>query len=242
MDNTILEDIGLTGAEIKVFIALIETGSTTAGKIVEKSKLQNAVVHRAFHSLLEKGLITFIYQGKIKVYQAIEPKLLLNFLDEKKFQLEKIIPELEAKKALQKEKPRATIFQGIRGLKELINLMIDTDSKEYFSYGGSKKANELLGEHFWENFHRRKINKKIYSKVLFHSSLKYWAKTLREYPLITIKFTDKNFEELTETIICGNRVAVIIWLNEPFGFLIDEELASRSYKKFFEILWKHAKK
>ena len=69
MDNTILEDIGLTGAEIKVFIALIETGSTTAGKIVEKSKLQNAVVHRAFHSLLEKGLITFIYQGKIKVYK-----------------------------------------------------------------------------------------------------------------------------------------------------------------------------
>ena len=57
MDNSILEDLGLTGAEIKVFISLLELGSSTAGKVVEKSGLQNAVVHRAFHSLAEKGLL-----------------------------------------------------------------------------------------------------------------------------------------------------------------------------------------
>jgi len=37
MDTSILENIGLTGAEIKVFLALLELGSSTAGKIVEKS-------------------------------------------------------------------------------------------------------------------------------------------------------------------------------------------------------------
>ena len=92
MDTSILEDIGLTGAEIKVFIALLELGSSTAGNVVEKSGLQNAVVHRAFHSLAEKGLITFVFEGKIKQYQAIEPKLLLNFIDEKKSRIEKILP------------------------------------------------------------------------------------------------------------------------------------------------------
>jgi len=84
MDTSILEDVGLTGAEIKVFITLLEVGSSTAGRIVEKSGLQNAVVHRAFHSLANKGLITYVMEGRIKQYQAIEPKLLLNFLDEKK--------------------------------------------------------------------------------------------------------------------------------------------------------------
>ena len=74
MDTSILEDIGLTGAEIKVFIALLELGSSTAGNIVQHSRLQNAVVHRAFHSLAEKGLMTYVYQGKIKAYQAVEPR------------------------------------------------------------------------------------------------------------------------------------------------------------------------
>ncbi|HAG51922.1 MAG TPA: hypothetical protein DCL42_11400 [Deltaproteobacteria bacterium] len=140
MDTSILEDIGLTGAEIKVFMTLLELGSSSAGKVVEKSGLQNAVVHRAFHSLAEKGLITYVFEGKIKQYQAIEPKLLLSFLDDKKARLEKILPELDAKRSLQKEKPKATIFQGIRGIKELFNLMLETDEKEYVSYGGAQKA------------------------------------------------------------------------------------------------------
>ncbi len=240
MDTSILEDIGLTGAEIKVFLSLLELGSSTAGKVVEKSGLQNAVVHRAFHSLIEKGLVTYVLEGKIKHYQAIEPKLLLNFLEEKKARLEKILPELEAKRKLQKEKPKATIFQGTRGIKELLYLMLETDSKEYFAYGGPQKAHDLLGDFFWEAFHKKRIIKKIKAKLIFHSSLKWWAKELNKYKLTEVRTTEKDFEELTETIICGSRVAIIIYLDKPFGFLIEENLASKSYKKFFEILWKTA--
>src|SRR3989338_295832 len=129
MDTSILEDGGLTGAEIKVFLSLLEVGSSTAGKVVEKSGLHNAVVHRAFHSLAEKGLITYVQEGKIKRYQTIEPKQLINFLEEKKARLQKLLPELEAKRLLAKQKLQASIFQGIRGVKELINLMLDTDAK-----------------------------------------------------------------------------------------------------------------
>lgn len=232
-----MEDIGLTGAEIKVFLTLLELGSSTAGKVVEKSSLQNAVVHRAFHSLIEKGLITYIIEGKIRHYQAIEPKLLLNFLDEKKARLEKILPELEIKRKLAKEKPSATIFQGIRGIKELLNLMLDTNSKEYFAYGGPQKAHELLGDFFWEAFHKKRIEKKIKAKLIFHSSLQWWAKKLNKFPLTVVRTTPKDFEELTETIICGKRVAIIIYLDQPFGFLIEEPLAANSYKKFFKLIW-----
>ena len=236
MDTSILEDIGLTGAEIKVFMTLLEIGSSTAGLVVEKSGLQNAVVHRAFHSLAEKGLITYVKEGKIKHYQAIEPKLLLGFLDEKKKRLEKILPELEAKKHLAKEKPQAIIFKGQRGVKELINLMLDTNAKEYFAYGGGQKSDESLGTYFWEGFHKKRISKKIKAKLLFHSSLEWWGEQLNELKLTTVRYTKKDFEELTETIICGKRVAIIIYLDKPFGFLIEEESAAKSYKKFFE-LW-----
>lgn len=238
MDTSILEDIGLTGAEIKVFLSLLELGSSTAGKVVEKSGLQNAVVHRAFHSLAEKGLITYVKEGKIKHYQTIEPKQLLNFLDEKKARIEKILPELEAKREIAKQKPQAIIFQGMRGVKELITLMLDTTSKEYFAYGGPQKAHDLLGDFFWENFHRKRIKKNIKAKLLFHSSLKWWVDDLnKKFKLTTVKTTKRNFEELTETIICGKRVAIIIYLDKPFGFLIEEQIAANSYKRFFELVW-----
>ncbi len=237
MDTAILEDIGLTGAEIKVFLSLLELGSSTAGKVVEKSGLQNAVVHRAFHSLAEKGLITYVKEGKIKHYQTIEPRQLLNFLEEKKARIEKILPELEAKREIAKQKPQAIIFQGIKGVKELITLMLDTTSKEYLAYGGPQKAHDLLGDFFWENFHRKRIKKNIKAKLLFHSSLKWWAEDLnKKFKLTTVKTTKRNFEELTETIICGKRVAIIMYLDKPFGFLIEEQIAANSYKRFFELV------
>ena len=45
MDTAILEDIGLTNAEIKVYLSLLELGTATAGPIIEKSCLQSSVVH-----------------------------------------------------------------------------------------------------------------------------------------------------------------------------------------------------
>ncbi|MBR9698928.1 hypothetical protein GOV09_00525 [Candidatus Woesearchaeota archaeon] len=237
MDTSILEDIGLTGVEIKVFLTLLELGSSTAGLIVEKSGLQNAVVHRAFHSLHNKALITYVLEGKIKHYQAIEPKLLLEFLDEKKAKLQKILPELEAKRDLARKKPQAAIFQGGRGIKELLNMMLDTHVKEYRSYGGGQKSDEVLGMHFWERFHKNRVQKGIKAKLLFHQSLEWWGKELMKLKLTEVKATKENFEELTETVICGHRVGIIIWTDNPFGFLIEEELAAKSYMKFFSLLW-----
>ena len=42
MDTSILEDLGLTQAEIKVYVGLLELGSSSAGHILEKSGLQNS--------------------------------------------------------------------------------------------------------------------------------------------------------------------------------------------------------
>ncbi len=240
MDTSILEDLGLTGAEIKVFRTLLELGSSTAGKVVEKSGLQNAVVHRAFHSLAEKGLLTYVLEGKIKNYQAVSPRVLLDFIEEKKTRLQEILPELEAQQKLAKEKPRATIFQGVRGVKELLQLLLETDSGEYYAYGGPQKANELLGDHFWESFHNKRISKRIKAKLLFHASLRSWGKQLQKKKLTQVRFTGRQFEELTETVISGNKVGIVIYLDKPYGFLIEEKLAARSYRKFFELLWKLA--
>ncbi len=130
------------------------------------------------------------------------------------------------------------MYQGVRGIKELINLMLETNKKEYAAYGGPQKAHDILDDFFWENFHRRRIKKGIRAQLVFHSSLSWWAKDLnKKYKLTQVRTTNKGFEELTETIICGDRVAIIMYLDKPYGFLIEEKLAADSYKKFFKMIW-----
>ena len=59
MDTTILEDLGLTTAEIKVYISLLELRSAPAGEILSRCKLHNSVMHRALNSLTQKSLINY---------------------------------------------------------------------------------------------------------------------------------------------------------------------------------------
>jgi len=237
MDESILEDLGLTHAEIKVYLALLELGSASAGPILEKSGLHNSVVHRNLDRLIEKGLITFVLEGKKKYYQAVDPKSLIDFLEEKKERVKSILPELIEKQRSAKQKPEARIYRGVRGVKELLYQMIDTDAKEYFGYGGPQKAHDLLGDHFWAGFHNRRIQRKISAKLIFHSSLKWWGEKLNRKRLTNVRFTSRDFEALTETVICGSNVGIIVYLDKPYGFLLQEKIAANSYKKFFDLLW-----
>ena len=53
IDTSILEDIGLTNAQIKVYLSLLELGETTSGPLIKKSKLQNSVVYNALNQLIQ---------------------------------------------------------------------------------------------------------------------------------------------------------------------------------------------
>jgi HTH-type transcriptional regulator, sugar sensing transcriptional regulator len=241
MDINLLKELGLTDSEVNVFITLLKIGPAKAGDIIDKSQLQNPVVHRAFHSLIEKGIITYSFSGKIKYYQAIDPSLLLNLIDEKKRRLESIIPELKGLYSIKREKTKATIHQGVRGVRELLNYLLENCDKEFLTYGAPKKSLDLLEDFFWKGFHNKRLKKRVFSRMIFHDSLLSRVKELNKLPMTNVRTTNKDFEELVETIIAGNKVGIIVYLDDPIGILIEEELAAKSYRNFFELIWKSCK-
>ncbi|MCK4319910.1 hypothetical protein KAW38_05070 [Candidatus Micrarchaeota archaeon] len=240
MDTSALEDIGLTGVEIKVYLALLELGSSSAGPIVKRSNLQNAVVHRALHSLGEKGLVTYVLEGRKRSYQCINPRSISDFIEDKKKRFEEILPELLARQNTAGKKPEATIYRGIRGIKEMLNYLVQDSPEEYDSYGGSKPQQERLGDYFWRHLHNRRIKNKTKARIIFQPSLRYWGKELDKKPLTKVRYTKKEIEPLQETVIGGNKVAIIVYTEKPYGFLIEDSIPANSYRKFFDMLWKEA--
>ncbi|MAG60677.1 hypothetical protein CL619_02715 [archaeon] len=242
MDVTILEDLGLTQAEIKVYLALLEEGSTTAGQILKKSKLQNSVVHRALNSLIEKGLISFILEGRRRVYLATDPENFYNFIDDKKKRFERLLPELKVKQKLAKKEEQATVFRGKRGINELYNTLLNSGGREYNTFGGGiRVTQDIMGETWWKNLHARRISKKIKCRQVFDETIRTFGEELNKKKLTNIRFLSSKFEQLQETIIIGNCVGITIFTENPYGILIKDKLVAEGYRKQFGILWKQAK-
>ena len=80
-----------------------------------------------------------------------------------------------------------------------------------------------MGDIFWEIFHAKRIQKKKPVQFIFHTSLKNQGKKIKGMKLSQVKYTKQESEELTETVISRNKVAMLIYTEEPYGFLIESK-------------------
>lgn len=235
MDVQILEDIGFTNAEIKVYITLLELGQSTAGPIIEKAGLQSSVVHMTLLKLTEKGMVSSVKEGKRRHYQAANPKHIADYIDEKKERFESILPQLLSKQATSKEKPEVMVFRGIKGIRAFLYELLDAGGNEHHTFGSTMKS-LMMGEEWWVNYHKKRAKKDIKAKLLFNESLKSW-KAEKRYPKSDVRYTKAGFEPLTETIIRNDKIGIILWIEKPIGILIHNKFLADSYDSFFSLLW-----
>ena len=151
MDTIVLEEIGLNKGEAKVYLALLELGESKVGSIINKSGLVSSVVHTDINKLVEKGLASYIKKGKIKFYKAVSPKQILNFVKEKEKKLLEIIPSLEEKQKKSENKEEAEIFEGIKGITSMLNLIIENSKKreEFFFFATDMEEKQKELQEFW---------------------------------------------------------------------------------------------
>src|SRR3989344_3115116 len=104
MDKQLLQEIGLTNTEIKVYLSLLSIGVTSAGKIVEDTGIYRKNIYDALNKLIEKGLVTYVIENKIRYFQPKNPDNLLRYLEEKKNKITE--KEIEIKNELPKLKEK----------------------------------------------------------------------------------------------------------------------------------------
>ncbi|MCX6741659.1 MAG: helix-turn-helix domain-containing protein [Candidatus Pacearchaeota archaeon] len=80
----ILEKLGLTENQAKVYLALLRLGSVTAGIIIKETGLHRAYVYEILEKLMDKGLVSHVIQAQRKYFEAANPKKFLEMISEEK--------------------------------------------------------------------------------------------------------------------------------------------------------------
>jgi len=244
MDTAIFEELGLSHAEAKIYVMLLEKGTSKTGKIIDLTKLQSSTVYHVLGSLLEKGVISYILKGKIKYYQAASPKSFLLFLEEKKRKFNEILPLLKEKEKRGEEKQTAKVYQGINGLKTAFNdiiLSLNPGDTYYFFQLPKTSLFEEKVRLFFRSFHLKRSEKGINIKGLAVKE----SRELVDDIFKNLEHTDIRYlDEFTPTgiVIYQNKVITLDWDNIPTAFVIESNAVAKSYSMFFEEKWKQAKK
>jgi len=233
--KNILGKIGLSSNEVKIYLTLNDYGSCKAGRIAKIAHLDRSSVYNALKLLLEKGFVSYVLIGKIKWFQPTGPKRILEYLREQEEEIQSILPELHERHKRTKIEGQVRLFKGVKGVKSVFLDMVK-EGKNNYVFGSEGQFSERMPE-FAYQFDRMKKEKGIKTQLILRKGRKELDKKTS-----THRYLPNISESSAVTNIYGDKIAIIVWTDEPEGIIIENKAAARAYKSYFDFMWKHSKK
>ncbi len=236
MDTKILKEIGLTETEIKAYLTLLSIGAASAGRIVEETGIYRKNLYDALNKLIAKGLVSYIVENKIKIFQE-------KYLDEKKAKIEEqkqeiqgTISEMNALFSGTPAEIESEIYRGNEGIKTILKECLN--HKEVLFIGATGDVENRL-PYFWPHYNKKREKLRCKWKLLLVNEAKNKSITKSKY--YEYKILPKTLSGFNVIYIYGESVANVVWLEKPIAFVIKHKTLANNYRKYFNFLWKTIK-
>lgn len=232
----VLKEFGLTDNEAEVYLLLLKKKDLQASEIAQKSDIHRINVYDILERLQEKGLVSFSVEGKRKKYEAVNPERILEIEEERKQQIEEIIPELIKQKETEVGSQEAVIFKDKKGMRTVLE-SITKSKTEVLLFASGWGFSKFFPEYVDIWYSKLKNNKvKMKTLVSIQSKGKYLPQ-FGEY-----KFLPSEFVFPSSTTVFDDKIVINIWGSHPMSILITGKEVAQSYREYFNMLWKLAKK
>lgn len=239
MKQQILEDLGLTPSEAKIYLILLEQGASLAGFISRNTGIHRRSVYDAIERLIQKGLVSYIKTNNRKYFEAVSPERLLEIVHKREEDIQSVLPELKALQQMNETKNETLFFRGKAAMKSAFDDQLD-NTKEICIWGASTQADEII-QFYFPHYDKQRVKKKIKVRMLFNESDRehpYVAKI----PLSEVRFLPKDVKSDAAINIYGKNVTIVAWKPDPIAILIREECIAEGFRNYFELMWSIAKK
>ena len=228
-----LKDAGLTDNESTVYTSLLDLGPSLAGRISRKTGLHRRTVYDVTETLIQKGLVSYILENNRRVFTAVNPEHIIDMIDEKKNLLMPLIAGLKQKFGSSKKHEQTNFYRGKNGLKMVFESQLE--HPEILILGATREAYNAMPYYFkW--FNERRKEKKVRLRVITSD------RSIQPKMLAETRYLPEKYASPVVFNIYGDSVAMILWGARPFALVVKQEEFAYSYRKYFELLWKIAKK
>jgi len=234
MNQSLLEQAGITALEAKIYLCLLEKGSIRAGEISRHAGIHRRSVYDAIERLIQKGLVSYIKINNRRYYEAADPQRLIELLRQKEDNIKQIMPELQLLRKFSEDKKEVLFFRGKQAIKTVFDDQIKT-GKEILIFGDAVNVNEIV-KYYFPRFDKQRVEKNIKVRMLFDQTARK-QKYLKKIPLAEVRFVKKGNKAPVSTNIYADKVSVIIWEQNPKAILIKEASLAKSFKSYFEFIW-----
>jgi sugar-specific transcriptional regulator TrmB len=245
----LLEELGLTRNETKVYLALLDIGTTTTSAIIKKTGINTSKVYESLERLLKKGLVSYALIRNKKHWQAENPTRLNEYLDDEKKKIEQkrqeaeqLIPGLIARQKLIETETAYKVYEGIKGVKtarEHVLEVLDKGDTFYIILSNYPQDEKL--EAYWMDFQERRVKKGIKCRYILNEDLNKIGLRRQKLPFSEIRYVKAETLSPAWTEIYNDHVTIGVLGKNPSVFVIQNQDIANGFINYFEFLWKSGK-
>lgn len=237
MENVryVLKELGFTNREAKIYLLLLKEGDLPAFSIARGTEIDRTTIYDLLENMISKGVVSTYTKNKAKQFRALNPEKLLLHYKEKYSSLETILPDLNKINKSKDEKVTCELFAGLNGLKIVLKELFKKNM-QYKVIGIRKEYEKILG--YFNDLGTLKADElNIKEMAIVEEGTEFIKLKAGKY-----RYLNSNLLPPVTTLIFENIVVFLLW-KEPFYAIRIENLdITKTQEKYFDILWKIAKK
>src|SRR3989344_1732171 len=239
-----LQHLGLSENEARVYMAMLELGSSVVVEISRKSGINRPTTYVQIESLKKKGLVSTQTKGKKQYFIAESPDKLeylidsqLKTVEDKKIELNNYLPELLNLFNTSGQRPHVKFFEGKEGVLALQKEFLKTDQTTIYGITSLDNVFEVFPE-FENTYIKRRVQKKIPSKTIYTSAKGSILKESDESSLRESKYIEPDKLPLgVDITIFKDKIAIVTLKGKISGTLIEDKEVADSFRSIFELVW-----
>lgn len=241
--SELFEQLGLSPNEAKIYETLVTGLEMPVSEISVKAKVHRRNVYDALNRLLEKGLVFQIFQKGENMYRAVPPQKLMEVLEEKKRDLEQVLPTLSKIYESKPLEEAAFIYKGIEGYKNYMRDLTRVGEDTYFLGAKGLWMTPGVPKNLHEDFAKKMKQLKRQFMTLFDPRVPSELPSALKGIGGEYKVLPKRYETIGVMDIFGDHIATFTSKGVGnFGedgsiyVMINRDLAE-SYKTWFKLIW-----
>lgn len=156
--QNVLTNVGLTDKESKVYLALLELGTSPASDIAERAKLNRVTTYDILECLIERKYVLKHIKERVTLFTAVEPDYIRMDIRKKYLDFKEILPELRRLHG-STYIPRIRYYEGIEGVKKVYADTL-TAKTELLNYADSKSIRE-----YWPDYDSEYVDHRVRSRI-----------------------------------------------------------------------------
>ena len=237
-----LKNLGLNEKEAKVYLALLQLGSTTAYSVALRSGLKKPTTYVILGQLVEKGFAKQIPGAKKQLFSPESPEYIFAMTEERFLHSKEALPELLAMRKQKDQKVSTFYYEGIKGYKEMYYKLInEVGQKEVLGFYAhvEDSPQELID--FWAEINdyqeKIKVNRRV---ITTHHNMYLENPTLKamlDSQMVKLKGLGKDKYNSNISLEVYGDYTVIASHRFLQAVVMDNPDVSNVISQIFEIVW-----